>query len=64
LVYAQRVKIEAAKKAFERNRKSINEVMYEVASSDVNAFRELFKGMTGMLPMEYKQKYSRIGVIV
>jgi transcriptional regulator GlxA family with amidase domain len=36
--YAQRVKIESAKKAFETSRKNINEVMYEVGYSDVRPF--------------------------
>ncbi|WP_257669731.1 GlxA family transcriptional regulator [Parapedobacter tibetensis] len=56
--YAQRVKIEAAKKAFETNRKAINEVMYDVGYSDVKAFREVFKKITGMPPLEYKGKYN------
>jgi transcriptional regulator GlxA family with amidase domain len=57
--YAQRVKIESAKKAFETSRKTINEVMYEVGYSDVKAFREVFRKITGMSPLEYKDKYSR-----
>jgi transcriptional regulator GlxA family with amidase domain len=58
--YTQRVKIEAAKKAFETNRKTINEVMYEVGYSDVKAFREVFRKITGLSPLEYKQKYHRV----
>jgi len=57
--YAQRVKIELAKKAFETNRKTINEVMYEVGYSDVKAFREVFRKYTGMSPLEYKGKYNK-----
>jgi len=57
--YAQRVKIETAKKAFETNRKTINEVMYEVGYSDVKAFREVFRKITGMSPLEYKGKYYK-----
>lgn len=57
--YAQRVKIEKAKKAFETNRKTISEVMYEVGYSDVKAFREVFRKITGMSPLEYKGKYWR-----
>lgn len=59
IVYAQRVKIEAAKKAFETNRKTISEVMYEVGYSDLKAFREVFRKITGMSPLEYKQKYYK-----
>ena len=57
--YAQRVKIEAAKKSFETTRKTINEVMYEVGYSDVKAFREVFKKITGMSPLEYRGRYNK-----
>ncbi len=57
--YAQRVKIEAAKKAFESTRKTINEVMYDVGYADVKAFREVFRKITGMAPLEYKRKYYK-----
>ena len=60
--YAQRVKIESAKKAFESNRKTINEVMYEVGYSDGKAFREVFKKITGMSPSEYRGRYNKEGV--
>jgi transcriptional regulator GlxA family with amidase domain len=58
LEYLQRVKIESAKRAFETGRKTINEVMYEVGYSDVKAFRDVFRKITGMSPLEYKHKYS------
>ncbi|WP_300671991.1 helix-turn-helix domain-containing protein [Soonwooa sp.] len=57
--YTQRVKIEAAKKSFETSRKNINEVMYEVGYSDVKAFREVFKKISGMSPLEYRNKYNK-----
>jgi YesN/AraC family two-component response regulator len=53
------VKIESAKKAFESSRKTINEVMYEVGYSDIKAFREVFKKITGMSPVEYKGRYNK-----
>lgn len=56
--YAQRVKIEAAKKAFETNRKNVNEVMYLVGYSNVKAFREVFPKITGLLPLEYRSRYN------
>jgi transcriptional regulator GlxA family with amidase domain len=59
LEYAQRVKIESAKRAFETTRKSINEVMYEVGYSDVKAFREVFRKITGMSPLEYRIIYNK-----
>lgn len=61
--YSQRVKIETAKKAFETNRKTINEVMYEVGYADVKAFREVFRKITGMSPLEYKRKYYKDAVL-
>lgn len=61
--YAQRVKIESAKKALETTRKSINEVMYDVGYSDLKAFRELFRRITGISPLEYKSKYNKEAVV-
>ena len=57
--YAQRVKVESAKRAFETSRKTINEVMYEVGYSDPKAFREVFRKVTGLSPLEYRTKYQR-----
>lgn len=57
--YAQRVKMESAKKTLESTRKNISEVMYEVGYSDVKAFREVFKKITGLSPLEYKNKYNK-----
>jgi transcriptional regulator GlxA family with amidase domain len=57
--YCQRVKMESAKKAFETSRKSVNEVMYDVGYSDPKAFREVFKKITGISPLTYKEKYNR-----
>lgn len=56
--YVQRVKIEAAKKAFETTRKNVNEVMYEVGYSDAKAFREVFRKITGLSPLEYRSRYN------
>jgi transcriptional regulator GlxA family with amidase domain len=61
--YAQRVKIESAKKALESSRKTINEVMYEVGYSDVKAFREVFRKITGMSPLEYRGRYNKEAVV-
>ena len=59
LEYAQRVKIEAAKKALENSRKTINEIMYAAGYTDVKAFREVFRKITGMSPLEYKSRYNK-----
>ena len=57
--YSQRVKIESAKKILESSRKTVNEVMYGVGYSDVKAFREVFRKITGMSPLEYRGKYNK-----
>ena len=57
--YLQRVKVEVAKKALEQGRKSIFEVMNEVGYSDDKAFREVFKKITGLSPLEYRAKYTK-----
>ena len=56
--YLQRIKVESAKKALETTRKTVSEVMYEVGYSDIKAFREVFKKITGMSPLDYKNKYN------
>jgi transcriptional regulator GlxA family with amidase domain len=61
--YAQRVKIESAKKAFETSRKTINEVMYDVGYSDVKAFREVFRKITGMSPLAYRARYNKEALV-
>ena len=57
--YLQRVKIEAAKRSFESSRKNINEVMYDVGYTDTKAFRTVFKKITGLTPIEYRNKYNK-----
>ena len=59
LEYIQRVKIEAAKKQLEHGRKTVNEVMYDVGYSDVKAFREVFKKVAGLSPLEYRNRYNK-----
>jgi transcriptional regulator GlxA family with amidase domain len=57
--YMQRVKVEAAKKSFEVSRDNITEVMYAVGYTDPKAFRTIFRKITGVSPVVYKNKYSR-----
>lgn len=56
--YIQRVKIEAAKRYLETSRKNVNEVMFDVGYSDTKAFRTVFKKITGLSPVDYRNKYS------
>ncbi len=60
--YIQRVKVEAAKRSFERSRKNINEVMFDVGYTDTKAFRATFKKVTGLTPIEYRNKYNRLAM--
>lgn len=62
--YIQRVKIEAAKKDLETGRKNVLEVMYDVGYSDVKAFRSIFKKITGLSPIEYRNKYNKEMVVL
>jgi len=61
--YAQRVKIEAAKKSFETSRKTVSEVMYEVGYADIKAFREAFRRVTGLSPLDYRSKYNKEALV-
>lgn len=58
--YHQRVKIEAAKRRFESTRKNISEVMFDVGYTDTKAFRTIFKKITGLTPIEYRNKYCKV----
>ena len=63
LEYIQRVKIEAAKRNIENSRKNINEVMFEVGYTDTKAFRTTFKKLTGITPLEYRNRYNKNQVV-
>jgi transcriptional regulator GlxA family with amidase domain len=60
--YLQRVKVEVAKSTLEKGRKSIFEVMNEVGYSDDKAFREVFKKITGLSPLDYRARYNKEAV--
>lgn len=62
--YLQRVKVEVAKKTLEKGKKSIFEVMNEVGYSDDKAFREVFKKITGLSPLDYKARFARESVFL
>ncbi|MBO9204423.1 MULTISPECIES: GlxA family transcriptional regulator [Niastella] len=59
--YLQRVKVEVAKRALENGRKTVFEVMNDVGYSDDKAFREVFKKITGLSPLDYKAKFNKEG---
>ncbi len=58
--YTQRVRIEVAKKFFEASRKNVSEIMFDVGYTDTKAFRDIFKKITGLTPIEYRNKFARM----
>jgi len=58
--YIQRVRIEAAKLSFEGSRKNVSEIMFNVGYTDTKAFRDIFKKITGLTPIEYRDKFARV----
>ena len=58
--YIQRVRIEAAKISLERNRENVNEAMYKAGYTDTKAFRTTFKKITGLSPLDYRNKYKEV----
>jgi transcriptional regulator GlxA family with amidase domain len=55
--YIQRVKVEFAKKQLESASKNVNEIIYEVGYSDIDAFRRVFKKHTDLSLLDYRKKY-------
>ncbi|MCW3105153.1 MAG: AraC family transcriptional regulator [Bacteroidetes bacterium] len=60
--YMQKVKMEAAKRKLESSRETVDEIMYSVSYSDSKAFRTVFKKVTGLSPLEYRNKYNKEAV--
>ncbi len=58
--YIQRVRIEAAKNSFEASRNNVTETMFNVGYTDTKAFRDIFKKITGLTPIEYRNKFARV----
>lgn len=56
--YHQRVKVEAAKQQLEIGKKTIFEIMTDVGYIDHQAFREVFKRIAGMTPIDYRNKFN------
>jgi len=57
--YIQRVKMEAVKKSLETSRLGVNEAMDKVGYSDPKSFRVVFKKVTGLSPLQYRNRYNR-----
>jgi len=58
--YIQRVRIEAAKLSFEASRKNVTEIMFDVGYTDTKAFRGIFKKITGLTPIEYRNRFAKV----
>lgn len=63
LEYIQRVKIEAAKQQLELDEKNVSEVMFDVGYIDQKTFRQMFKKLTGLSPMAYKNKFRNYSLL-
>lgn len=64
LEYIHRVKIEVAKKQLEQDGKSVSDVMYDLGYVDHKAFRSIFKKITGLSPVAYKNKFKNYPALV
>lgn len=62
--YIQRVRVELAKKRLENSNMNVSEVVYEVGYSDLKTFRSVFKKITGLSPIDYRNKYNIEGSMV
>jgi len=56
--YIQRVKVEEARRMLEFTNKKVQEIFYKLGSNDHVSFRKIFKKYTGLLPGEYRKKYT------
>jgi transcriptional regulator GlxA family with amidase domain len=56
--YMQYLKIEAARRQLESSRYHVSEVMYAVGYNDTKAFRTVFKKITGLSPLEYRNRFQ------
>jgi len=56
--YIQYLKIEAARRQLETSRYHISEVMLAVGYNDTKAFRSTFKKITGLSPVEYRNRFQ------
>ncbi len=61
--YLQRLKVEVAKNALENGRKSIFEIMMNVGYSDDKAFREVFRRITGLSPVDYRARFNQESIL-
>ncbi|ASZ13300.1 helix-turn-helix domain-containing protein [Chitinophaga pendula] len=58
ITFIQRIKVEAAKRALEEGETNIAAVTYDVGYNDLRTFRTVFKRITGLTPVEYRNSYN------
>lgn len=56
--YLQRVRVEVAKKLLEETRQTFDEIAYRVGYDDSGFFRKIFKRLTRLRPLEYRDKFQ------
>ncbi|SEW21969.1 GlxA family transcriptional regulator [Chitinophaga arvensicola] len=61
--FIQRIKVEAAKKAFEAGETNIAAITYRVGYNDLKTFRMVFKRITGSTPVEYRNQYKTLTAV-
>jgi transcriptional regulator GlxA family with amidase domain len=59
--YIQYSKIEVARRQLESSRFHIGEVMHAVGYNDTKAFRTTFKKITGLSPLDYRNRFQGYG---
>ena len=58
LIYLQKLRIAAAKRLLENDRRSVQEISDAVGYQDVAFFRELFQRHTGVSPSAYRERFG------
>lgn len=57
--YIRRVKMELVKKALEETDNHVSDIMLACGYNDEKAFREAFRKVVGLLPLDYRARYRR-----
>jgi len=58
IAYAQRVRVERAKRLLESGGRPVEEIAWAVGYEDPASFRRLFKRLTGLAPGAYRQRFQ------
>jgi len=57
--YVQRMKVEEARRMLEFGNETAQEIFYKIGYEDHVTFRKIFKKYTGLLPGEYRKKFTQ-----